>query len=77
MSDKLFTLNMLREGKSGKVMRLESEGALRRRLQDIGIINGTEIKCVGTSPFGDPRAYLIRGTIIALRNNDSKNIKIY
>ena len=76
MSDKLFTLDMLREGESGRVIRLENKGALRRRLQDIGVINGTVIKCVSDSPFGDPRAYLIRGAVIALRNNDSKDIEI-
>ncbi len=76
MSDTHLTLDMLREGESGRVIRLESKGALRRRLQDIGIIDGTVIKCVITSPFGDPKAYLVRDTVIALRNADSKKISL-
>lgn len=76
MSDKLVTLDKLQAGDSGRVIMLESDGALRRRLQDIGIINGTIIKCVGKSPFGDPKAYMVRGAVIALRNIDSKKIKV-
>ncbi len=76
MSDKAITLDGLRNGESGRVIRLENRGAIRRRLQDIGIIDGTIIKCVITSSFGDPKAYLVRGAVIALRNSDSKNIII-
>lgn len=43
---------------------------------DIGLIEGTEVVCVGKSPCGDPRAYLIRGAIIALRDEDCKKIRV-
>lgn len=76
MLNSLCTLDMLEKGSSGKVVLLESDGAIRRRFQDIGIIEGTVISCVGTSPFNDPKAYLVRGAVIALRNIDSKNIVI-
>lgn len=76
MSDNICTLSSLKKNESGQVIYLENEGALRRRLQDIGIIDGTEIECVGKSPFGDPKAYLIRGAQIALRNADAVKIKI-
>lgn len=76
MNDKR-SLNVLREGEKGKVACLLSEGGIRRRLQDIGLIEGTEVECLQSSPAGDPVAYLIRGAVIALRSEDSRNILVY
>ncbi|MBQ3567126.1 MAG: ferrous iron transport protein A [Oscillospiraceae bacterium] len=69
-----FTLNKLRQNKTGVVTELKNSGVIRRRLQDLGIIEGTRIECIGKSPLGDPKAYLIKGTLIALRNNDAEKI---
>lgn len=66
----------LKDGYSGRVTRLETQGSMRRRLQDIGIIKGTRIKCLMHSPSGDPAAYLIKGAVIALRSEDSRQIFI-
>lgn len=41
------------------------------RLRDIGVENGTVIECVGKSPLGDPRAFKIRGAVVALRKEDA------
>lgn len=49
---------------------------IKRRLLDIGLVNGTKIECVLKSPFKDIKAYLIRGALIAIRNIDTKNIKV-
>ena len=49
---------------------------MRRRLQDIGLISGTRVECVGVSPLGDPAAYLIRGAVIALRREDSDGVQL-
>ena len=49
---------------------------MRRRLQDMGVIEGTNIECVMKSPGGDPKAYLIRGAVVAIRSEDSDNILI-
>ena len=43
---------------------------------DIGAINGTLVECVLKSPCGDPKAYLIRGAVIAIRDEDAKCISI-
>lgn len=64
----------LEEGCWGCVSRLETKGDMRRRLQDIGLVDGTYIKCLRKSPSGDPVAYLIRGAVIALRNKTSADI---
>ena len=44
------------------------------RFNDLGINLGTQIKAIMRSPLGDPTAYLIRGAVFALRNEDAKNI---
>lgn len=47
-----------------------------RRLLDIGLIKGTTVKCVLKSPLGNPAAYKIRGAVIAIRNEDAKDIEV-
>lgn len=70
------TLNTLRPGGRAKVVSMSVKGIARRRLQDIGIIDGTQIECVLISPAGDPAAYLIRGAVIALRAEESSRILV-
>ena len=71
-----YSLNVIKPGQSATVKELISEGGMRRRLIDIGLIENTEVKCVGRSPCGDPSAFLIRGAVIALRREDCENIKV-
>ncbi len=73
MTDKT-TLAQLYPGDGAKITHLTVEGNLRRRLQDIGLIVGTTVRCVGKSPGGDPMAYSIRGAVIALRREDAARI---
>lgn len=70
------SLNSLNEGQVCKVIDIKSDKSTKRRLNDIGLIKNTEIKCLQKSPFGDPVAYLIRGAVIALREEDSSKIII-
>lgn len=76
MTEELYTLNRVPEGRAAKVKRLLSTGSMRRRLQDIGLIEGTRVECLQKSPAGDPIAYLIRGAVIALRSEDSSKIQV-
>ena len=69
-------LNRLSEGQRGRVVSLESQGSMRRRLQDIGLVEGTEVECVLKSPAGDPVAYQIRGALIALRAEESRQVLV-
>lgn len=71
-----YNLTNLKEGQKAKVSSLLSQGSMRRRLQDIGLIEGTEVECIQKSPAGDPVAFLIRGALIALRSEDSSNVLI-
>ena len=70
---KIENLNQLPLNKSGKI---ECGEGIKRRLLDMGLVKGTEITPILISPSGDPRAFLVRGTIIAIREEDAKNIKI-
>lgn len=76
MNEEMDTLNRVPEGKTAQVKRLLSTGSMRRRLQDIGLIEGTLVQCLQKSPAGDPVAYLIRGAVIALRSEDSSKIQV-
>ena len=70
------SLANLQVGERARVASLLSRGSMRRRLQDIGLIEGTEVECVQKSPAGDPVAYRIRGELIALRSEYSSNILV-
>ena len=76
MNSKIISLNRLQPGQKGVVAKLRTQGPMRRRLQDIGLIEGTELECTGRSPGGDPAAYLIKESLIALRDEDSREICI-
>ncbi len=76
MEQNIFPLNTLQVGGSATVHSLSCSEAMRRRLSDIGLIEGTGIKCLQKSPFGDPTAYMIRGAVIALRSEDARRIMV-
>ena len=69
-------LNELEVGKTAFVKDICARGIVKRRMLDLGIIPGTKIKALMESPSGELTAYLIRGTVIAIRQNDAKNISI-
>ena len=71
---RLIPLSDMRKGEKAVIKNILVKGDLRQRLMDIGFIEGTEIRCVRISPFGDPKAFLVRGAVIALRNEDSSGI---
>lgn len=69
-----LSLNDIEPGQKARVKSLLSNGSIRRRLLDIGLIEDTEVECLGRSPSGDPSAFLIRGAVIAIRSEDCSNI---
>ena len=69
-------LHALAEGKHGTITKLCASGGMRRRLLDIGMVEGTKIACVQKSPWGDPVAYGVRGAVIALRTRDAAQILV-
>lgn len=71
------SLDKLSEGQKARVEELRLNGSIRRRMQDIGLIEGTPVECLQKSPSGDPAAYLIRGAVIALRREDSGRVIVH
>ena len=70
------TLTDLSEGQSGCVINILSSSDMRRRLIDLGMTPGTQIKCLQKSCKGEIAAYFIRGAAIALRYDDSDMVLI-
>ena len=68
------SLDTLKLGKTAKILDINCNTHIKRRLLDLGIIENSIITPVFRSPFKDPTAYLIRGTILALRSDDTKKI---
>lgn len=72
----LASLKDLRRGESATVLSLSAKGLIRRRLLDLGLVPGTEVRMVRRSPLGSPTAFLIRGAIIALRDDDAAMVRV-
>lgn len=76
MNKNILTLDKISVGDKAKIVKINSDIEIKRRLLDLGIIPNSIIKSEFKSPFNDPVAYLIRGTTIALREEDAKNIVV-
>lgn len=66
-------LNELNLDEEGIVADMKCES---RRLRDLGLVEGTRVKCVLRSPLGDPAAYKIRGAIVAIRAEEASQIAV-
>lgn len=77
-NNKVIRLTALSKGEEAEVVAISGEcrGANRRRLLDLGFVKGSKIKIDLISPYGNPKAYLIRETSIALRNDQARHILI-
>lgn len=76
MNETFIPLNNLPLGKKAKVKVLTSDGTIRRRMLDLGLIFNTEIEALQKSPSGDPVAYNIRGAVFALRSEEASKILV-
>ncbi|MBQ2810263.1 MAG: ferrous iron transport protein A [Clostridia bacterium] len=70
------TLKKLPVGKSAKVVKLHGEGAIRRRIMDMGITKGVEIYVRKVAPLGDPIEINVRGYELTIRGEDAQIIEI-
>lgn len=71
-----MTLNQLNTGEKATVQKADASNPIYQKLLKLGLTPNTVIECVGKSPFGDPKAFLLRGAVIALRYDDSRHIYI-
>jgi len=75
--EKRKVLSNVKIGSFGKVLDINCNGDDRRRFLDLGVVKGTKIRPVLVSPLGDPRAYEIRGSVIAFRKEDADLIEVF
>ncbi len=71
-----ITLDMLPLGVSARVISVNCSNKFINRIFDLGITQNSIIKAMFKSPFGDPVAYMVKNTLIALRKKDCKNILV-
>lgn len=71
-----MTLDNLKVGHTALIKNLGNKSAERRRLIDLGILPGTKIENVMTSPLGDPIAFRVRSSVIALRREQASLIEV-
>ena len=72
-------MNNLREvpvGGTAKVVKIHGEGAVKRRIMDMGITKGVEIYVRKVAPLGDPIEITLRGYELSLRKADAKSIEV-
>ena len=76
MRRRITTLDNILPRESAVVQSIAIGGELQRRLEEMGLVAGTRVECVGRSPAGDPAAYLVRGAVIAIRADDCRGIYV-
>ncbi|MEG1473948.1 MAG: FeoA family protein [Christensenella sp.] len=72
----MHTLSKLRPGESGVIQIVGGEGALRRRLLEMGLTPGTKVMVQKMAPSGDPIEIHIRGYQLTLRKDDASQIQL-
>ena len=70
------TLKEANIGETVTVVRLHGEGALRRRIMDMGITKGTQVYVRKVAPLGDPLELTVRGYELSIRKADAENIEV-
>ncbi len=70
------TLNDVKIGEQVKVVKLHSDTVLKRKIMDMGITKGVEIKVNRVAPLGDPIEVTVRGYDLSMRKSDAKTIEI-
>ena len=70
------TLKNVKIGKTVKVVKLHGEGAIKRRIMDMGITRGVEIYVRKVAPLGDPIEIMVRGYELTLRKADAEMVEV-
>lgn len=69
------TLKQARVGDTVKVVKLHGEGAVKRRIMDMGLTKGTEVHIRKVAPLGDPIEVTVRGYELSIRKSDAEMIE--
>ena len=71
-----INLRNMRDNQTGKITSVKGAGELGRRIRDMGLVPGTEIKIQGRAPLYDPVALRVMGATLTLRNNEADFIEV-
>lgn len=72
----MLTLKEIKVGESVKVIKLHGEGAVKRRIMDMGITKGVDVHIRKVAPLGDPIEVTVRGYELSLRRADAEMIEV-
>ena len=71
-----INLRNMNDNQTGTIASIKVSGELGRRIRDMGLVPGTEIKIQGRAPLYDPVALKVMGTTLTLRNNEADHIEV-
>lgn len=71
-----ISLRKLAEGQKAVITAIQADGELGRRIRDMGLIVGAEVRMVGRAPMKDPVALRLKGFTLSLRNNEADHISV-
>lgn len=69
-------LSELEANEKGTVVKVGGRGSIRRRIMDMGLVNGTEIEIIRVAPLGDPIEIHLKGFNLTLRKTEAKDIQV-
>lgn len=70
------TLKEAKVGEAVRVVKLHGEGAIKRRIMDMGLTKGVEVKVCKVAPLGDPMEVTVRGYELSIRKADAEMIEV-
>lgn len=70
------TLKQTKIGETVKVVKLHGEGAVKRRIMDMGLTKGTEVYVRKVAPLGDPIEVTVRGYELSIRKADAEMVEV-
>jgi ferrous iron transport protein A len=71
-----MTLADLPQGAGAKVISVKGNGAVSRRLMEMGIVPGVSVRVIKSAPFGDPIEIRVRGYNLAMRKSEADTIEV-
>lgn len=72
----LKKLSDLKPGEAGTVQKVEGDKVVRRRMLDMGLVNGAEVQVKRVAPLGDPIEFEVRGYSLSLRKSEAQAVQV-
>jgi Fe2+ transport system protein FeoA len=69
-------LSDLGPGESGTVCKVKGDKKIRQRMQDMGLVNGAQVRIKRVAPLGDPIEFIVRGYSLSLRKSEAHSVYV-